>query len=120
MGPAGVIEELKTANLLGRGGAAFPTGVKWEAVGGQAARPHYVVCNADESEPGTFKDRALMEENPLAIIEAMAIAAFATSSERGYIYVRGEYPLAAERLQTAIEEARDSGLLGDGFDVGVR
>src|SRR5207237_152716 len=90
------------------------------AVAGQAARPHYVVCNADESEPGTFKDRVLMEDNPLAIIEAMAIAAFATGCERGYIYVRGEYPLAAERLQAAIGEARALGLLGDTLDVEVR
>jgi NADH-quinone oxidoreductase subunit F len=78
------------------------------------------VCNADESEPGTFKDRVLMEENPLAILEAMAIAGFATGSERGYIYVRGEYPLAAQRLEAALGEARSLGLLGDTFDVEVR
>ena len=120
LGPAGVIEEIKIAKLLGRGGAAFPTGVKWEAVAAQGARPHYVVCNADESEPGTFKDRVLMEENPIAIIEAMAIAGFATGSERGYIYVRGEYPLAAQQLESAIDEARALGILGDAFDVEVR
>ena len=126
-GPHGVIDELKAAKLLGRGGAAFPTGVKWEAVANQAARPHYVVCNADESEPGTFKDRVLMEENPAAILEAMAIAGFATASERGYIYIRGEYPDAAQALESAIQRARADGLLGSNvlglgfaFDVELR
>jgi NADH-quinone oxidoreductase subunit F len=127
LGPNGVIQEVKAAKLLGRGGAAFPTGVKWEAVAGQPARPHYFVCNADESEPGTFKDRVLMEGDPFAVVEALTIAGFATGSEHGYIYVRGEYPLAASRLQNAIEEARIAGLLGEhilgsgfAFDIEIR
>src|SRR5262249_17641432 len=98
LGPEPVIQEVLASNLVGRGGAAFPTGRKWEAVGKAAARPHYVVCNADESEPGTFKDRILMEADPFAIIEGMTIAAYATSSERGFFYIRGEYPLATERV----------------------
>ena len=83
-----------TRSSSGRGGAAFPTGVKWEAVARQPARPHYLVCNADESEPGTFKDRVLMEGDPFAVVEAMTIAAYATGCERGYLYLRGEYPEA--------------------------
>jgi NADH-quinone oxidoreductase subunit F len=127
VGPEAVIAEVKASKLLGRGGAAFPTGVKWEAVAGQPATPHSFVCNADESEPGTFKDRALMEMDPLAVIESLTVAGFATGSERGYVYVRGEYPLAAERLRDAIEAARAEGLLGEdilgsgfAFDVEVR
>src|SRR4051794_10105629 len=103
LGPERVIELVKASPLLGRGGAAFPTGVKWEAVAGQPAKPHYLVCNADESEPGTFKDRVLMEQDPFGLVEAMAIAAFATGCEKAFIYVRAEYPLAHERLQNAIE-----------------
>jgi NADH-quinone oxidoreductase subunit F len=94
-------------------------GRKWEAVYRQPARPHYVVLNADESEPGTFKDRVLLEEDPFAVVEALTIAGLATGSERGYVYVRGEYPLAAARLSRAIDQARRAGLLG-GFDVEVR
>jgi NADH-quinone oxidoreductase subunit F len=104
---------------MGRGGAAFPTGRKWDAVRTQPATPHYLVCNADESEPGTFKDRVLMEEDPFAIVEAMTIAAFATGCEKGFIYIRGEYPLAAARLQHAINAMRGQGLLG-GFDIEIR
>src|SRR5690606_10336562 len=89
IGPAAVIREVVDSRLLGRGGAAFPTGGKWEAVARQPARPRYVICNADESEPGTFKDRVLLEGDPFAIVEAMAIAAFAVGAEYGYIYVRG-------------------------------
>src|SRR5262249_13783618 len=92
-----------------------------------AARPHYLVCNADESEPGTFKDRILMEEDPFAVLEGMTIGAFATGCERGFIYVRGEYPLAARRLGRAIEVARAAGLLGSNllargvaFDIELR
>ena len=103
LGPEGVIELVKASPLLGRGGAAFPTGVKWEAVARQPARPHYLVCNADESEPGTFKDRVLMEQDPFALVEAIAIASYATGCERAFIYVRAEYPLAHERLQNAID-----------------
>jgi NADH-quinone oxidoreductase subunit F len=127
LGPQGVLRELKDAKLLGRGGAAFPTGVKWEAVAGNPVRPHYVVCNADESEPGTFKDRVLMEEDPFALLEAVTIMGYTCGAERGYIYVRGEYPTAEVRLRHAVEQARARGFLGpdvmgDGFafDVEVR
>src|SRR5438093_6793325 len=126
-GPQRVIQEVLSSNLVGRGGAAFPTGRKWDAVAKAPARPHYVVCNADESEPGTFKDRILMEGDPFAIIEGMSIAAYATASERGYFYIRGEYPLAARRVDTAIRAARAAGfwgndILGSGFsfDIEVR
>jgi NADH-quinone oxidoreductase subunit F len=112
LGPEAIIRELNDAKLLGRGGAAFPTGRKWEAVARNAVRPHYLVCNADESEPGTFKDRLLMEEDPFALLEAMTIAGFATGCEQGYLYIRGEYPLAARRLSHAIMQARARGLLG--------
>lgn len=112
LGPDGVLREVNDAKLLGRGGAAFPTGRKWEAVARAPVRPHYVVCNADESEPGTFKDRVLMEEDPFALVEAMTIAGFATASEQGYIYIRGEYPQATQRLNNAITQARARGLLG--------
>jgi NADH-quinone oxidoreductase subunit F len=113
LGPAGVLREVVESRLLGRGGAAFPTGAKWEAVARQPAHPHYLVCNADESEPGTFKDRVLMEGDPFALVEAMTIAAHATGCERGFVYVRAEYPLAHERLENAFRQARVRGLLGD-------
>jgi NADH-quinone oxidoreductase subunit F len=120
LGGEGVIRELKDSHLMGRGGAAFPTGVKWEAVAHQAARPHYLICNADESEPGTFKDRVLLEQDPFAVIEAMTIAGFATGCEHGYLYLRGEYPLAWERLVGAVTEARAHGFLGqDIFGRGI-
>ena len=95
-----MLREVKDSKLVGRGGAAFPTGVKWEAVARQPARPHYLVCNADESEPGTFKDRELMEGDPFAVIEAMTIAAYATGCELGYVYLRGEYPRHSTRSST--------------------
>ena len=127
LGPAGTIREVKDAKLMGRGGAAFPTGVKWEAVAQQPARPHYVVCNADESEPGTFKDRVVMEGDPFALVEAMTIAGFAQAAERGFIYLRGEYPLAKARLENAIAKARGRGFLGENvmgagfrFDIELR
>ncbi len=127
LGPEGVIREVTEAKLLGRGGAAFPTGRKWDAVARQPVRPHYLVCNADESEPGTFKDRVLMEGDPFAVIEAMTIGAYATGCEKGFIYLRGEYPLAHERLENAIRIARARGLLGDNimgqgfrFDIEIR
>jgi NADH-quinone oxidoreductase subunit F len=127
MGAERVIAEVSASKLLGRGGAAFPTGRKWEAVAAQPARPHYLVCNADESEPGTFKDRVLMEADPFALVEAMTIAGFATGCELGYLYVRGEYPLANERLASAIALAKAARLLGDDimgsgvrFDIEVR
>jgi NADH-quinone oxidoreductase subunit F len=127
LGPARVIREVKDSGLLGRGGAAFPTGVKWEAVAQQAVDPHYLVCNADESEPGTFKDRVLLEGDPYAVLESMTIAAYATGCERGFIYLRGEYPQAHAILNEAIETARGRGFLGPdvlghgfGFEVEVR
>jgi len=112
LGPEGVIAELKSSKLVGRGGAAFPTGVKWEAVARQAAFPHYLVCNADESEPGTFKDRDLLERDPFAIVEAMTIAAYATGCERGFVYLRGEYTRAHDALERALAETRAAGYLG--------
>jgi NADH-quinone oxidoreductase subunit F len=127
MGPERVVNEITDAKLLGRGGAAFPTGVKWKAVAEQPATPRYVLANADESEPGTFKDRILMEQDPFALVEALTIAGFATGSELGYVYIRGEYPLAHERLTGAIEAARVDGLLGEDvmgagfrFDIELR
>ena len=127
LGQEGVIREVTEAKLLGRGGAAFPTGRKWDSVAKAPVRPHHLVCNADESEPGTFKDRVLMESDPFAVVEAMTIAAFATGCEQGYLYVRGEYPLARRRIENAIEQARAHGFLGDDiegrgvrFDIEVR
>ena len=126
-GPAGVIREVLESRLMGRGGAAFPTGRKWDAVAKAAVRPHYVICNADESEPGTFKDRVLMEGDPFAVLEGMTIAGFATGGERGYLYVRGEYPLATRRMAAAIDAARAAGWLGQNvrgagfsFEVEIR
>jgi NADH-quinone oxidoreductase subunit F len=119
LGPEGVLAELEASGLLGRGGAAFPTARKWQAVAAQPARPHYLVCNADESEPGTFKDRVLLEEDPFAVVEAMAIAAYVCGCEHGYVYARAEYPLAHERLENAIRQARAAGLL-DGVELELR
>ena len=112
IGPAAVIAEVSAARLFGRGGAAFPTGRKWEAVAHEPAQPHYVVCNADESEPGTFKDRVLMEQDPFAVIEAMTICGIATGSACGFIYIRGEYPESEAAIGEAITQARAAGLLG--------
>jgi NADH-quinone oxidoreductase subunit F len=128
LGPEGVIREVLDSKLMGRGGAAFPTGRKWDAVARQPRRPHYLICNADESEPGTFKDRMMLEGDPFSVIEAMTIAAYATGCEHGYIYLRGEYPLAQRRLENSLEEARERSLLGDDvmgrgllrFDIEVR
>jgi NADH-quinone oxidoreductase subunit F len=117
LGPEAVVREVAESRLLGRGGAAFPTGAKWEAVARQPAQPHYVVCNADESEPGTFKDRVLMESDPFAVVESVAIAGLATSSSKAYLYVRAEYPLAHRRLANAIEQSR---ALLEGFEIELR
>jgi NADH-quinone oxidoreductase subunit F len=127
LGPDRVIEEITAANLRGRGGAAFPTGIKWRGVRDQPAGEKYVVCNADESEPGTFKDRVLMEGDPFAIVEALTIAGVTLGASQGFLYIRGEYPTATERLRHAIEQARAAGLLGEnvlgsglGFDIDLR
>ncbi|MFI5673951.1 NAD(P)H-dependent oxidoreductase subunit E [Streptomyces cellulosae] len=127
LGPAGVIREVTDSGLVGRGGAAFPTGRKWQATAAQPDHPHYLVCNADESEPGTFKDRVLMEGDPYALVEAMTIAAYATGAHQGYLYLRGEYPRALRRMRHALDRARARGLLGDdilgqgyAFDIEIR
>ncbi|WP_037680838.1 NADH-ubiquinone oxidoreductase-F iron-sulfur binding region domain-containing protein [Streptomyces griseus] len=127
LGPADVIREVTDSGLVGRGGAAFPTGRKWQATAAQPDHPHYLVCNADESEPGTFKDRVIMEGDPYALVEAMTIAAFATGAHRGHLYLRGEYPRALRRLEHAVAQARARGLLGDdvlgqgyAFDIEIR
>ncbi len=127
LGAEGVLEELETAALKGRGGAAFPTAVKWRGVRGAAGDQKWVVVNADESEPGTFKDRHLMELDPFAIVEAATIAGFATGAQKGFVYIRGEYPLATSRLQNAIDSARAAGFLGEriagssiGFELEIR
>jgi NADH-quinone oxidoreductase subunit F len=127
IGPAAVIQEVTDSKLVGRGGAAFPTGRKWAAVLGQPAQPHYAVCNADESEPGTFKDRVLMELDPFAVVESITIEGFATGSSKGYLYIRGEYPLAESRLLAALDAARAAGYLGESvagsdfaFDIELR
>ena len=127
MAPQDVIAELKTAGLVGRGGAAFPTGIKWEGAANASGQPKYIVCNADESEPGTFKDRILMEEDPHRTIEGMIIAAHAVGASRGYIYVRGEYPHAFKVMSEAVAEARQAGAIGGNifgsgldFDIEMR
>jgi NADH-quinone oxidoreductase subunit F len=121
LGPEATIELVSASGLVGRGGAAFPTGRKWEAVRTQTAEPHYLICNADESEPGTFKDRVLIENDPFGLIESMAIAGFATGCRQGYIYLRGEYPRPHATLTAAIDACRARGLLGpdspDQFDI---
>lgn len=111
--PDEVIAIIKNSGLQGRGGAGFPTGIKWGYVNKTYGDKKYVICNADESEPGTFKDRVVLEGDPHAIIEAMAIAAYAVGADEGYIYIRGEYQLAIERVETAIKQAEEFGLLGE-------
>jgi NADP-reducing hydrogenase subunit HndC len=113
MTPAQVIDVLDKSGLRGRGGAGFPTGSKWRFVAKTASNKKYVICNADESEPGTFKDRLILEGDPHAIIEAMAISAYAVGADEGYVYIRGEYTLAQQRLHQAIEQAKEMGLLGE-------
>jgi NADH-quinone oxidoreductase subunit F len=124
MEPREVTAEVRASGLVGRGGAAFPTCVKWEIVAEEPSQPKYVVCNADESEPGTFKDRVLMEEDPHRMIEGLVIAAYAVGAGQGYIYIRGEYPHAYEVIHRAVEEAHAVGylgenILGSGFDFQV-
>ncbi len=113
MSPESIIEEIKTANLRGRGGGGFPSGWKWESTRNAKGTPKYIVCNADEGDPGAFMDRALLEGTPHSVIEGMIIGAYAIGSNHGYIYVRHEYPLAVENATLAIETARSLGLLGD-------
>jgi NADH-quinone oxidoreductase subunit F len=110
--PDEIITLVKTSNLRGRGGAGFPTGMKWSFVPKQARKPKYLCCNADEGEPGTFKDRLIMERDPHQLIEGMAISAYAIGAETAYVYVRGEYVLAIRRLEQAIAEAHAKGYLG--------
>ncbi len=125
MTPMQVIDEITRSGLRGRGGAGFPTGVKWKfAVGGEPGTQKYVACNADEGDPGAFMDRSILEGDPHAVLEALAIAGYAIGASEGYIYVRAEYPIAVHRLEVAIKQAREYGLLGKdifgtGFDFDV-
>ncbi|MHB8943018.1 MAG: NAD(P)H-dependent oxidoreductase subunit E [Bellilinea sp.] len=125
--PAEVIDAVKMSGLVGRGGAAFPTGVKWEGTAKAPGTPKYVVCNADEAEPGTFKDRVLMEDDPHSILEGLMIAAYAVGASKGYIYIRGEYLRPYQMMRIAVQEAREARLLGENilgsgfnFDIELR
>ncbi len=127
MHPPAIVAEVKASGLVGRGGAAFPTGVKWEGAAKADSRTKYVVCNADESEPGTFKDRILLLDDPHTLIEGMLIAGYAIGANKGYIYLRGEYPYILPVLEAALTEARMAGYLGKNlfntefsFDIEVR
>jgi NADH-quinone oxidoreductase subunit F len=127
MKPDQVIEEVLTAKLRGRGGAGFPTGLKWKFARQSEGRPKYVVCNADEGDPGAFMDRAILEGDPHAVLEGMLLGAYAMGSEYGYIYVREEYPIAVDHLTLAIDQANELGLLGENilgtgfnFDLSLR
>ena len=127
MTPDEVVAEIKASGLVGRGGAAFPTGIKWEGAAAAPGSPKYVVCNADESEPGTFKDRVLLLDDPHSVIEGMLVAGYAIGASVGYIYLRGEYPYILAPLENALNEARAAGLLGENvlgsgfsFDIEIR
>lgn len=127
MTPNEVIEEIKLSGLRGRGGGGYPTGLKWESVSKVEAEQKYIVCNGDEGDPGAFMDRAIMEADPHKIIEGMALAGFACGATKGYIYVRAEYPIAVQKLNKAIKQARLKGILGSqiadsgfSFDLEVR
>ncbi len=127
MKPMEVVQEVLNSGLCGRGGAGFPTGMKWKIAAGVQADEKYIVCNADEGDPGAFMDRSIMEGDPNSIIEAMAIGAYAIGAQRGLVYIRAEYPLAVSRLQIAIDEARECGLLGNNimgtnfsFDIDIK
>jgi len=127
MTPDQVVEEIKRSGLRGRGGAGFPTGLKWELTRKAKGDRKYVVCNADEGDPGAFMDRSVLEGDPHTVLEAMAIAGYAVGAQQGYIYVRAEYPLAIERLQIAIAQAKEYGFLGQNilgsdfsFDIEIR
>ena len=112
MTPEQVIQEILDSGLRGRGGAGFPTGKKWQFARASQAEHKYFVCNADEGDPGAFMDRSLLEGDPHAILEAMAIGGYAIGADEGWIYVRAEYPIAVKRLEKAIEQAHEYGLLG--------
>src|SRR5512143_2419469 len=123
--PDDVIEEIKSSGLRGRGGAGFPTGLKWELGRKARGNERYIICNADEGDPGAFMDRAVIEGDPHAVIEGMIIGAYAMGASEGIVYIRAEYPLAIERLKLALEQARDRGFLGRGlfgtaFDFDIR
>ncbi len=125
MSPEEVIEEVKRSELRGRGGGGFPTGRKWESCRRAEGEPKYVICNADEGDPGAYMDRSLLEGNPHSVLEGMIIGAYAIGAHEGFVYVRNEYPLAVKRISTAIEQAEAYGLLGDdilgsGFSFRVR
>lgn len=127
MSPQGVIDEMKKSGLRGRGGGGFPTGTKWQFAFNTPGEKKYVACNADEGDPGAFMDRSVLEGDPHVLIESMAIAAYAVGADEGYVYVRAEYPIAVQRLQLAIDQARGYGLLGEGimgtdfkFDLHIR
>ena len=127
MSPHEVREEMKTSQLRGRGGAGYPTGLKWSTVAKAPGAPKYVICNADEGDPGAFMDRSVLESDPHRVLEGMAIAAYAVGASSGYVYCRAEYPLAVTRLRKAIREAGRAGYLGAGimdtefgFEVDVR
>ncbi len=122
MKPEEVVAEIKASGLVGRGGAAFPTGIKWEGAAKEQADAgaKYVICNADESEPGTFKDRILLLDDPHRSIEGMCIAAYAIGASKGYIYLRGEYPYIVPVLENALQEAREAGYLGTNFEIEIR
>jgi bidirectional [NiFe] hydrogenase diaphorase subunit len=115
MRPADVIEQVTRSGLRGRGGAGFPTGLKWSTVAKSPGAKKYIICNADEGDPGAFMDRSVLESDPHAVLEGMAIAAYAVGADQGFIYVRAEYPLAISRLQSAIRQAKRVGLLGSGI-----
>lgn len=118
MKPEDVVQTMLDSGLRGRGGAGFPTGLKWKFAAGNKADQKYVCCNADEGDPGAFMDRSILEGDPHVVIEAMAIAAYAIGATQGYVYIRAEYPIAVQRLRTAIEQAREYGLLGNNiFDT---
>ncbi|MFN6340154.1 MAG: NADH-quinone oxidoreductase subunit L, partial [Cyanobacteriota bacterium] len=113
--PEQVREQVKRSGLRGRGGGGYPTGLKWDTVALQPPGPRYVVCNADEGDPGAFMDRSVLESDPHRLLEGLAIAAFAVGASKGYVYVRAEYPLAIERVRLAIRQARHEGWLGEGI-----
>ncbi len=125
MRPQEIIEEIKNSGLRGRGGAGFPTGLKWEICRGSRGRPKYLICNADEGDPGAFMDRAILESDPHSVIEGMIIAGYAIGARQGYIYVRAEYPLAVQRVRIALQQARELKLLGknileSGFNFDIK